>query len=163
MIIQRFFRNIIIILIIVIILFKVIGVIKNLNYTKLEELKENSFANNSYINILDKSGFFEVTTISKDDLKKSEMYKENAKRNEMLSSCANYDDYLKSLKMKATIKPFEPIYMARIAQLTNKSNQFNLTTHRYTQAEIEEIANDEKYIKSLKNQHLLLTWSVFLL
>ena len=100
-----------------------------------------------YINILDKSGFFEVTTISKDDLKKSEMYKENAKRNEMLSSCANYDDYLKSLKMKATIKPFEPIYMARIAQLTNKSNQFNLTTHRYTQAEIEEIANDEKYIK----------------
>lgn len=100
-----------------------------------------------YINILDKSGFFEVTTISKDDLKKSEMYKENAKRNEMLSSCANYDDYLKSLKMKATIKPFEPIYMSRIAQLTNKSNQFNLTTHRYTQAEIEEIANDEKYIK----------------
>lgn len=100
-----------------------------------------------YINILDKSGFFEVTTISKDDLKKSEMYKENAKRNEMLSSCANYDDYLKSLKMKATIKPFEPIYIARIAQLTNKSNQFNLTTHRYTQAEIEEIANDEKYIK----------------
>ena len=51
----RFFRNIIIILIIVIILFKVIGVIKNLNYTKLEELKENSFANNSYINILDKT------------------------------------------------------------------------------------------------------------
>ena len=51
----RFFRNIIIIFIIVIILFKVIGVIKNLNYTKLEELKENSFANNSYINILDKT------------------------------------------------------------------------------------------------------------
>ncbi len=100
-----------------------------------------------YINILDKSGFFEVTTISKDDLNKSEMYKENAKRNEMLNSYANYDDYLKSLKMKATIKTFEAIYMARIAQLTNKSNQFNLTTHRYTQSEIEEIANNEKYIK----------------
>lgn len=100
-----------------------------------------------YINILDKSGFFEVTTISKDDLNKSEMYKENAKRNEMLNAYADYDDYLKSLKMKATIKPFEAIYMARIAQLTNKSNQFNLTTHRYTQSEIEEIANNEKYIK----------------
>lgn len=100
-----------------------------------------------YINILDKSGFFEVTTISKDDLNKSEMYKENAKRNEMLNAYADYDDYLKSLKMKATIKPFEAIYMSRIAQLTNKSNQFNLTTHRYTQAEIEEIANNKNYIK----------------
>lgn len=101
----------------------------------------------NYINIIDKSGFFEVTTISKDDLKKSEMYKENAKRNEMLNSFSNYDDYLKSLQMKATIKPFESIYMARIAQLTNKSNQFNLTTHRYTQAEIEEISDDKNYIK----------------
>ena len=99
-----------------------------------------------YINILDKSGFFEVTTISKDDIKKNEMYKENAKRNEMLNSFSNYDDYLKSLEMKATIKPFETIYMARIAQLTNKSNQFNLTTHRYTQSEIEEVANDKNYI-----------------
>lgn len=99
-----------------------------------------------YINILDKSGFFEVTTISKDDLKKTEMYKENAKRNEMLNSFDNYDDYLKSLKMKATIKPFESIYMARIAQLTNKSNQFNLTTKRYTGAEIEEVAESEEYI-----------------
>ena len=101
----------------------------------------------NYINIIDKSGFFEVTTISKDDLKKNEMYKENAKRNEMLNSFNNYDDYLKSLKMKAKIKPFEPIYMSRIAQLTNKSNQFNLTTHRYTQAEIEDISEDKNYIK----------------
>lgn len=99
-----------------------------------------------YINILDKSGFFEVTTISKDDLKKTEMYKENAKRNEMLNSFDNYDDYLKSLKMKATIKPFESMYMARIAQLTNKSNQFNLTTKRYTGAEIEEVAESKEYI-----------------
>ena len=99
-----------------------------------------------YINILDKSGFFEVTTISKDDLKKTEMYKENAKRNEMLNSFDNYDDYLKSLKMKAIIKPFENIYMARIAQLTNKSNQFNLTTKRYTGAEIEEVATNKEYI-----------------
>ena len=100
----------------------------------------------NYINIIDKSGFFEVVSLSKDDLKKTEMYKENAKRNEMMSSFTNYDDYLKLLKMKATIKPFENIYMSRIAQLTNKSNQFNLTTHRYTQSEIEEVASDSEYI-----------------
>ena len=48
--------------------------------------------------------------------------------------------------MKATIKPFEPVLMARIAQLTNKSNQFNLTTKRYTQEEIESIAKNPEYI-----------------
>ena len=100
-----------------------------------------------YINIIDKSGFFEVTNISKDDFNKSEMYKQNVKRKEMMNSFNNYEDYLKSLEMKATIKPFEAIYISRIAQLTNKSNQFNLTTHRYTQSEIEEIAKDDNYIK----------------
>ena len=101
----------------------------------------------NYINIIDKSGFFEVANISKEDIKKSEMYKQNAKRNEMMNSFSNYDDYLNSLEMKATIKPFEPIYISRIAQLTNKSNQFNLTTHRYTQSEIEEISTNNNYIK----------------
>ena len=46
------------------------------------------------------------------------------------------------LKLRAYI----PLYMARIAQLTNKSNQFNLTTKRYTQAEIEEVSNDDNYL-----------------
>lgn len=99
-----------------------------------------------YIEIIDRAGYFEVTNISKDDLKKSEMYKENAERNKMMTSFANYDEYLKSLEMKAKIEHFIPLYMARIAQLTNKSNQFNLTTKRYTQPEIEEVAEDPNYI-----------------
>ena len=100
-----------------------------------------------YINIIDRSGFFEVVNLSKEDLSKNKMYKENAKRNESIASFANYGDYLKSLNMKATIKPFENIYMSRIAQLTNKSNQFNLTTRRYTQSEIEEVAKSNDYIE----------------
>lgn len=99
-----------------------------------------------YIQTIDRSGFFEATNLSNDDLKKNEMYKENAERNKIMSSFANYDDYLKSLEMKSTIQPFSPLYMSRIAQLTNKSNQFNLTTKRYTQAEIEAVAADDKYI-----------------
>lgn len=96
--------------------------------------------------IIDRSGFFEQTNISNDDLHRTEMYKENAARTKLQSSFADYGEYLKSLEMKAFIRPFESVYMARIAQLTNKSNQFNLTTRRYTQAEIESIANDENYI-----------------
>ena len=100
----------------------------------------------NYISILGRCGFFEVTNLSKDDLKRNEMYKENAKRAEMQASFTNYEDYLLSLKMTATIRPFESIYMSRIAQLTNKSNQFNLTTKRYTQEEIEAAAADPNMV-----------------
>lgn len=99
-----------------------------------------------YIQILDKSGFFEMTSLSQDDLKRNEMYQENAKRTAMQSSFSSYEDYLKSLEMEGEIKAFVPMYMSRIAQLTNKSNQFNLTTKRYSQNEIEEISADQDYI-----------------
>lgn len=98
------------------------------------------------IRILDRSGFFEVTNLSEDDRQRSEMYKANLERKREEESFGSYEDYLQSLAMKGTIKPFEPLYMARIAQLTNKSNQFNLTTRRYTQAEVEQIAADNSYI-----------------
>lgn len=99
-----------------------------------------------FIKILDKSGFFEVTNLSEDDLKRNEMYKKNIERVKEQSEYTDYNDYLHSLNMKAATKSFESVYMARIAQLTNKSNQFNLTTKRYTQAEIEETAADPEYI-----------------
>lgn len=100
----------------------------------------------NYIRVLDRSGFFEVTSLSNDDLKRTEMYQENAKRSQLQASFTNYEEYLKSLEMKGEIQGFVPVYMSRIAQLTNKSNQFNLTTKRYTQAEIEEVASDKDHI-----------------
>ncbi|MCQ2518979.1 MAG: HAD-IIIC family phosphatase [Lachnospiraceae bacterium] len=99
-----------------------------------------------YIQIIDKSGFFEVTTLSGDDIKRNEMYMENAKRAQAQASFVDYNDYLRSLEMQGEIKGFVPEYMSRIAQLTNKSNQFNLTTKRYNQAEIEEAAADSNRI-----------------
>ncbi|MBQ6334438.1 MAG: HAD-IIIC family phosphatase [Erysipelotrichaceae bacterium] len=99
-----------------------------------------------FIEVIDRNGFFEVTTLSKDDLKRNEMYKENIQRAKAEASFADYKDYLLSLDMTGIIRPFEPMYYERIAQLSNKSNQFNLTTHRYTVSEIETIANDENYI-----------------
>ena len=99
-----------------------------------------------YINVIDKSGFFEVTSLSNDDIKRNEMYIENIKREESKKDFNNYKDYLISLSMKAEIKQFSSLYMSRIAQLTNKSNQFNLTTKRYSLKEIEDISNDKNYI-----------------
>ncbi|MCH5274575.1 MAG: HAD family hydrolase [Lachnospiraceae bacterium] len=99
-----------------------------------------------FIRILDRSGFFEVTALSEDDKQRGEMYKANLERKKQQESFGNYEEYLESLQMVGHIKAFEPLYMARIAQLTNKSNQFNLTTKRYTQAQIEQTAADPAYI-----------------
>ncbi len=99
-----------------------------------------------YIKLLDHGGYFEVTGLSEDDLKRAKMYEQNAKRDHAKASYADYGDYLKSLDMRAQIKPFSAVYMKRIAELTNKSNQFNLTTLRLTQSELEKLAADRNYI-----------------
>jgi len=100
----------------------------------------------NYIRCVDHSRFFEVTAFSKDDLKRGEMYKANAERMKLERQYENYSDYLLSLEMKGEIQPFAPVYLQRIAQLTNKSNQFNVTTRRYTAAEIEALAEDDSHI-----------------
>ncbi len=99
-----------------------------------------------YIRVLDHNGYFEVTQLSEDDRKRNEMYKANALRTKQQASFTDYGEYLTSLGMRAVIRPFEALYMARIAQLTNKSNQFNLTTRRYSQAEIELLAQKKEYV-----------------
>ena len=75
------------------------------------------------------------------------MYKENALRTKLEHSFSDYGEYLQSLHMTARIKDFEPLYMNRIVQLTNKSNQFNLTTKRYTLSEMESLATNPAYIR----------------
>lgn len=100
----------------------------------------------SYIQAIEGAGYFEPAAISADDLKRSATYQENKARAALLSSAEDYDTYLASLAMRAEIDSFIPVYYDRIAQLTNKSNQFNLTTIRYTRADIERMAADDKYI-----------------
>ena len=100
----------------------------------------------NYLRVVDRNGFFEVTALSSDDLSRVEMYKANAKRVQLQESAGNYEDFLKSLNMKATIREFEPIYIQRIAQLTNKSNQFNLTTLRCSESDINNMQASDDYI-----------------
>lgn len=100
----------------------------------------------NYIRILDNNGYFEVTSLSADDLSRVKMYQENAKRTQLQRSLGSYEDFLKSLEMKATIRNFEPIYIQRIAQLTNKSNQFNLTTLRCSESDITHMKDSPNYL-----------------
>ncbi|MBQ6180638.1 MAG: HAD-IIIC family phosphatase [Ruminococcus sp.] len=96
---------------------------------------------------MSRSGFFEVTSVSGEDIRRSEMYSANVKRKAQQKSFTDYSEYLRSLDMKAIIGDFQPILLSRIAQLTNKSNQFNLTTKRYSEAEIKELSCDPGYIR----------------
>jgi FkbH-like protein len=99
-----------------------------------------------FIDSIDKPGFFETTSLSEDDFDRSARYADNLNRVNDEKKFDDYDDFLKSLEMKAEIKPFLPVYIERITQLTNKTNQFNLTTRRYNLSEIESISKDSNFV-----------------
>jgi len=99
-----------------------------------------------YASIIDAGRFFELISLGKEDLTRAKLYEENAERSKLEQKFANYGEYLDSLEMSAEIDTFNSTYMERIAQLTNKTNQFNLTTRRYTLAEIESTATDGQHI-----------------
>lgn len=96
--------------------------------------------------ILEHERYFEVDKVVPDDLSRSAYYSSNSQRSAYLSDFGNYGEFLASLEMTAEIAPFCPVYLERITQLINKTNQFNLTTRRYTSAEVAAIARDPAFI-----------------
>lgn len=95
---------------------------------------------------IDKAGYFEVTAFSADDARRNEMYKENLQREQLEASFGSYDDYLASLDMTCEAGPFTPEHAERLTQLINKTNQFNLTTRRYSAAEVARLMADENAV-----------------
>lgn len=100
-----------------------------------------------YIRVLDRGGYFETTSLSAEDASRAEQYRLNILRTSEMNAFTDYRDYLLNLEMLAVIKDFEPVYLARITQLTNKSNQFNLTTKRYNEAEMQKVAESSDHIR----------------
>jgi len=89
-----------------------------------------------YARTLAAAGYFESVAFSEEDLKRAGFYQDNARRVSLQKQAGDLDTYLASLNMEITFQPFDATGRARIAQLINKSNQFNLTTRRYTEAEV---------------------------
>lgn len=100
----------------------------------------------NYAAIIEAGRYFEPVSLSAEDNKRAEQYAKNSERTAFETKFADYGEYLDSLEMSAEIDTFKPVYLDRIAQLTNKTNQFNLTTRRYTLAEIEAISVDSRYV-----------------
>jgi FkbH-like protein len=98
-----------------------------------------------YSRTLIAAGYFEAITFSEEDRKRASFYQDNAKRTQIMNQSSDMDAYLKSLEMEISFTPFDAVGRPRIAQLISKSNQFNLTTTRYSEAEVEEIENSANF------------------
>jgi FkbH-like protein len=95
-----------------------------------------------YVRTLLAAGYFEALAFSPEDQKRADFYQDNARRVALQRSTGDLDAYLETLAMTITFQPFDEIGRARISQLINKSNQFNLTTRRYTEAQVGEMEAD---------------------
>ena len=99
-----------------------------------------------YLSSLLALNLFETAQFSYADRERTEQYRVEAKRAALMSTMQSYQTYLQSLNMRAVAKPFEVFYYQRIAQLSQRSNQFNLRTIRYTEAEVEAVASNPAQI-----------------
>jgi FkbH-like protein len=95
-----------------------------------------------YVRTLLAAGYFEAITYSPEDQKRADFYQDNARRVALQRATGDLDAYLATLDMTITFQPFDEVGRARIAQLISKSNQFNLTTRRYSEAQVGEIEAD---------------------
>lgn len=94
---------------------------------------------------LSDSGAFDWIQITEEDRNRVDTYQANQKRNELLKSAVSYEKYLDALEMRYSIGFLNTKCVPRFTQLINKTNQFNLRTKRYTEAQIETMLRDPQY------------------
>ncbi len=99
-----------------------------------------------YIRALDRQAYFETVSLSEDDLNRNSAYRQNMCREASRALFKDYEDYLRSLKMICRVDRFHSGNLGRVTQLINKTNQFNLTTARLSEAEAALRAEDPSYI-----------------
>jgi FkbH-like protein len=95
-----------------------------------------------YIRAVAELNLFETASYSAADRQRPAQYREEAQRELARVSFTNIDEYLRSLEMNVKLEKFTPFNLPRIAQLIQRSNQFNLTTQRYNEAACEALMND---------------------
>lgn len=93
--------------------------------------------------------YFSVYTLTDEDREKTKQYVANMQRKEAEVSFVNIDEFIASLDIRLTIKQVSDITLPRVAQMTQKTNQFNLTTHRYTEQNLRTLLADGAEIWTL--------------
>jgi FkbH-like protein len=95
-----------------------------------------------YASRLADAGYFEAASFTVDDVMRVRAYHANAERQALLDRTTDMEGYLKNLSMTLVVSEIRPVDLPRASQLINKSNQFNLTTRRYTEAELARLVGD---------------------
>ena len=95
-----------------------------------------------YRKTLEELNDFNVLSLTEEDLKRGEMYYSRRMRKQVESQVKSIDDFIKSLELVVEIKRSNPLSLPRITSLLNRTNQFNLTTRRYTHAQVEDMHKD---------------------
>lgn len=98
-----------------------------------------------FIGRLQAGRHFEPRTVTEEDLGRTAQYRQERRRTELAASVTDMPAYLASLEMRATIKEFDALDLPRIAQLIARSNQFNLTTVRRSETEIQGLLSRPDY------------------
>ena len=88
------------------------------------------------------AGYFEALRITAEDLARAEQYQQNLARESLMASATDMEGFLRSLEMRAVWNRFDRVGLARIVQLINKTNQFNLTTRRVNEEQIPALIDD---------------------
>jgi FkbH-like protein len=99
-----------------------------------------------FIGFLSAQNLFETASYLRGDKSKAKQYRAEAERLEVQKTFANESDYLASLDMRAELQEFTGFNTPRVAQLTQRSNQFNLRTRRYTEDDIIRFAESDQYV-----------------
>lgn len=92
------------------------------------------------------AGYFEAVSFTAEDAARGRAYAMNAQREAALEQSTDMEGYLKSLEMVMLVRPIDKADLARSSQLINKSNQFNLTTHRRTEAEVKALVSEARVV-----------------
>ena len=90
------------------------------------------------------AGYFEAASVTEEDRARGAQYQENRQRERLKASVTDLDSYLRSLEMELIWRPFDRVGLQRAVQLINKTNQFNLTTRRYTEDEVLAVTEDSR-------------------
>jgi FkbH-like protein len=96
----------------------------------------------SFPRVLADAGYFEGLSVTEEDRERTTQYQGNRAREALKESATDLESYLLSMEMQLVWKRFDRIGLQRIVQLINKSNQFNLTTKRYTEEDVLAVMAD---------------------
>ena len=103
-----------------------------------------------YVSALSRLALFETLAITGEDQRRTASIRENVARKTLESTAGSVDDYLAQLEIKVQLAPFDEANLPRIVQLINKTNQFNLTTRRHTDAAVRALLSAGAYTQAMR-------------